>query len=341
MTTLQKADLRRHLKARVLAPVYILHGPETYLKELAARTIAGFALTRPDLREFNENNISLNDVSVIEALSAAEQLPFGDERRVVLITDLFLSTNRLTTSLKDNAEEVIGRYLDNPCESTVVVFVASEFDKRLKASKMFEKKAVAVEFKPFDQGEAVKWVRDKMRQAGVEADQRTVDLLVSLAGVDAGKLEVEVGKLVTAALPETVITYELVERLTKHSRVLSNFDLTDHLVAGRQESALAAMRKILDDGAEPVMLLGLLSYNFRQLYVAKELMNEGLDRAQVIAEMGLRGRPDRLLGAARRADSDKFMHFITRIAEADRAIKTSAGTPRLQIEMLVCELSLG
>ena len=341
MSTLQKADLRRHLKERKLAPVYVLYGPDTYLKELASRTIADFALSKPELREFNENIISLGDVGMMEALSAAEQLPIGDERRVVIITEFFLCTNRLKTSLRENAEDVITRYLENPCESTVVVFVANEFDKRLRVAKSFAEKAVAVEFKPLEQGEAVKWIRDRMRQAGADADQRTVDAIVALAGEDAGKLAVEVEKLATAALPDKIISYELVERLTKHSRVLSNFDLTDHLVAGRREAALAAMRKILDDGAEPVMILGLLSYNFRQLFVAKELMNQGLDRIQVISEMGLRGRTDRLLSAARRADAERFKRFLRRIADADIAIKTSIGTPRLQIEMLVCELSLG
>ncbi|MDH3529590.1 MAG: DNA polymerase III subunit delta, partial [Acidobacteriota bacterium] len=287
MTTLQKADFRRHLKNRKLAPVYLLHGPETFLQGLAVKTISKIAITEPGFRDFNENTISLNDVEVREALQAAEQLPIGDKRRVVIITDLYMSTNHLITSLKGNADEVIARYLEDPCQSTVVVFLAEEFDKRLKTSKLFEKLAIAVEFKALDHGEAVSWVRDKLRKAGLEAEQRTIDALVSLAGVDAGKLLVEVEKLAIAALPEKKISRELVERLVKHSRVLSNFDLTDYLVAGRREDALAAMKKILDDGAEPVMLLGLLSYNFRQLFIAKELMERGLERDAVISEMRL------------------------------------------------------
>lgn len=340
MATLQKADFRRHLKGKQLAPVYVLHGPETFQQQLAVETISRIAISEPGFRDFNQNTISLDDVAVREALQAAEQLPIGDKRRVVIVTDLYLSTNTRVTSLKDNAEEVIAHYLDNPCESSVVIFLAKEFDKRLKASKLFEKKAIAVEFKPLDQTEAVNWVRDKLRIAGLEADQRTIDMIVSFAGVDAGKLEIEVEKLATAALPEKKISREVVERLVKHSRVLSNFDLTDHLVAGRREAALAAMKKILDDGAEPVMLVGLLSYNFRQLFMAKELMERGLDRRSVISEMRLRGRPDKLLTAARRGTPERFRQALVKIARADKAIKTSVGTPRLQIEMLVCELSL-
>ena len=59
MKIMQTADLRRHLKERDLAPVYFLFGPETYLRGLAAKTIAEFALESADLREFNENRFSL------------------------------------------------------------------------------------------------------------------------------------------------------------------------------------------------------------------------------------------------------------------------------------------
>lgn len=340
MAILQKAALRKHLKTEPLAGVYLLYGPETYLRGLAAKTIADFAIKNSELREFNEAVFSLNDVPLVEALASAEQLPIGDERRVITITEFFLSGNPHRSSLKENAGEVLEQYLGNPSDSSVVVFVADEFDRRLKLSKLFQKTAITVEFKPLATGEVGKWVHTKLRESGAEADERTINRIIGLVGDDAGKLEIEIQKLATAALPETVITPDLVERLVKHTRIHSNFELTDHLVAGRREAAIAAMRKILDDGAEPLMLLGLLSYNFRQLFIAKELMNKGFDRGQVVSEMGLRGRPDRLLAAARRADQARLERVLKRIAETDLAIKTSVGTPRLQIEMLVCELSL-
>ena len=45
------------------------------------------------------------------------------------------------------------------------------------------------------------------------------------------------------------------------------------------------------------------------------------------------------LETLRRADSAKLAHAIQRIADVDLAIKTSQATPRLQMEMLVCELA--
>ena len=50
---LTREDLRNQLKRREISPVYLLFGPETHLRDIAARTIAdlSFDLARPALRE--------------------------------------------------------------------------------------------------------------------------------------------------------------------------------------------------------------------------------------------------------------------------------------------------
>ena len=341
MASVSKSELRNRLRNRELEPVYFLYGPETHMRDLAAKTIADLALTNPSLRDFNEHRISLAESTLEDVFAAAEQLPLNDEKQVVIADDVNLTKNSRETCLTTDSESVLTNYLSRPAETTVVIFVVDELDKRLKPVKTLLKFATAVEFKELDTREATNFVAGAFDEAGAKADANAVRELVDLAGPNAGKLGVEVGKLVTASMPGKSIDVELVRRLVKHSRALSNFDLTDHLVAGRSEAALLAMKKLLDDGAEPLMLLGLLSYNFRQLCLAKQLMNRGLERSQVAREMRLRGNQTRFFEAARRARPGQFEKTLVRIAETDFAIKTSRATPRLQIEMLVCELATG
>jgi len=101
------------------------------------------------------------------------------------------------------------------------------------------------------------------------------------------------------------------------------------------------LKQILDDGAEPLMLLGLIGSNFHRLLLAKELMNEGLPRNEVEKALNLPYRKqEAFLAIARRTEREKFAEVLKRIARTDLAIKTSLATPRTQIEMLVCELAV-
>ena len=73
-------DLEPSLKKGQIEPCYYLYGPETYLRDRAARLIADTALQGTLLREFNESAFNLFSDDVRDAIAAAEQLPMMSER---------------------------------------------------------------------------------------------------------------------------------------------------------------------------------------------------------------------------------------------------------------------
>ncbi len=340
MAVLGREDLRNQLKKREFAPVYLLFGAETYLRDLAAKTIADLSLADSSLREFNEIEHSLNDGKIQYALSDAEQLPMMDARRVVKITNVRVSANSNKDNLKEEDEEILMRYLSRPAETSIVIFVADELDKRRKISKILLENSVAVEFAELKDNDLADWARTKLKELNADADARALNLLVALVGTNVRRLTNELEKLAVAALPDKLITIELVESLVPNSREISNFDLTDSLLARDKKRSLEVLKKILDDGAEPLMILGLIAYNFHRLFLAKELMNQSVDRKEVARIMKLPwNRQEDFLATARRADEKSLSWIMRKIAETDLAIKTSKATPRLQIEMLVSELA--
>lgn len=340
MAILTREDLRARLKKREIALVYLLFGAETYLRDLAAKTITDLVLADSALREFNEIEHSLSQSNVRYALSDAEQLPMIAARRVVKITNVVVSAAGKKDNLKEEDEEILSRYLARPAETAVVVFVADELDKRRKIAKLLLDNCVAVEFGELTDDESTKWARTKLKESGAEIDDRALRHLIGLVGNNARRLTNEVEKLAVAALPDKLITFDSVDALVPNSREIDNFSLTDYLLTKNKKHALQTLKKILDDGAEPLMILGLIAYNFHRLFLAKELMSQGVERKEVARVMKLPyTKQEDFLATARRADAEKLSGVMRRIAETDLAIKTSKGTPRLQIEMLVCELT--
>ncbi|MCY7348982.1 MAG: DNA polymerase III subunit delta [Pyrinomonadaceae bacterium] len=345
MNILSREDLRSQIKKREFAPVYLLFGAETYLRDLAAKTIADLILADSELREFNETEFSLSNSPVLHALSSAEQMPMVAARRVVKITDVIVSATGTKDNLKEEHEDGLAAYLNRPATTTVLIFIANDLDKRRKISKLLIEKSVAVEFKPLEDAELIGWAKTKLRDLKSDADERTLQHLVGLVGNNVRRLTNEIEKLAVAALPDALISYELVESLAPDSREVSNFDLTDSLLAKNKTRALQILKKILDDGAEPLMLLGLIASNFRRLFMSKELMRNGVERREVARIMKLPySKQEDFLATARRIETEKLTWIMQRIAKTDVAIKTSIGGggtagSRLQIEMLVCELA--
>lgn len=332
MSTLTREDLRKALKAGRVEPLYLLFGAESYLRDMAARVIADTTLNDAPLREFNESSFSLARTDVQHAIAAAEQLPMMTARRVVRVTDF--------SRLPESDEEALLRYLARPAQSSVVIFITDELDKRRKLSKTLLDACVSVEFAPLGKEELATWAKSRLSFLKAEMDDRTLSQLIALTGADVRTLSNELEKLATAALPSSRITMEMTDALVGHSRVLSNFELTDHLIARNRQRALQTLQRLLDDGAEPVMLIGLIAGNFHRLALAKELMARGAAKEEVFRLVAMPySKREEFLATARRTDATALVRSIERIAAADLAIKTSQATPRLQLELLVCELS--
>ena len=330
MKTLTRTELERSLREGV-RPLYLLLGSEVYLRRVAAQSITDAALSRTLLREFNEASFSLLSDSVQSAIAAAEQLPMMSDMRVIRVRDF--------ARLREADEDSLIRYLNNPSPSTAMIFIADELDKRKKSSKVLLDVCTVVEFTSLKDAEAKSWAKTRLKELRVTADDQVLTEIVRLVGTDVQTLFNELEKLASAAADTGRITLDLVDELIGRSRELSNFELGDHLLAGNRKRALETLHRLLEDGAEPVMLVGLIAGNYHRLALGKHLLVRG-GREEVFRNIGLPPfKRDAYIQTLQRSTAAKIARGIQLTAAVDLAIKTSQATPRLQLELLVCELA--
>lgn len=314
MPKLSKSELRNELRAGRLRPVYVLCGAETYLRNAAARHIADLAFGEGDLRDFNDDEYSLTRPDAMkDALAAAEQMPMMASRRVIRVSDVRVAATAQKDTLKEDNEDALRAYFSKPSPDTILIFVADELSGNRKISKLLLKHAPLVEFERLAGPELERWANKEFSTLNSTVDGNVLRNLLALVGSDLNRLSNEIAKLSAASLPGGEVTQDLVDQLVERSNETDHFQLTNLLMEGRSKEALTVLQKILDDGAEPLALLGLIAFNYRKLATTVGRVN-----------------PERLKKA------------IARTAAADLAIKTSVGGggpagARLQLEQLVLE----
>ncbi|HET9477908.1 MAG TPA: DNA polymerase III subunit delta [Pyrinomonadaceae bacterium] len=330
MKALSRAELERSLRDQP-QPLYLLLGTERFLRDAAARSITEAALRGTLLREFNESSFNLLRDSVQAAIAAAEQLPMMSDWRVVRIRDF--------GRLRESDEETLVRYLDNPSPSTVMIFIADDLDKRKKATRALLDNCVVDDFPSLKDAEAKARAKARLKELKVTADDSVLSEIINLVGTDVQTLFNELDKLASAVADTGRITPAAVDELIGRSRELSNFELGDHLLANNRKRALETLHRLLENGAEPVMLIGLIAGNYHRLALAKHLLAKG-GREEVFRNISLPPfKRDAYIANLKRSDAAKIARGLQLTAAADLAIKTSQATPRLQLEMLVCELA--
>jgi len=343
MPVRSRKDLLQSLKQGKIEPVYFLFGPEGYLRDEAAQAIADEAMRDTLLREFNDSTVDLTTDKIGAAIASAEQLPMMSSRRVVRVTNLNKLEGRRKTDEDEDAinpnAQILIDYLERPVATSVVVFITDSIDKRKKFAKKLMSGA-AFEFAPLNNAELSAWARTHLAELKADAAPAVLSRIVELVGSNVRTLANELNKLAAAALPSTNITLDLVEELVGRSRELMNWELTDQMLSRNRARATKTLQHLLDDGAPPVMLIGLIASTYRRMALAHALLSKGAPPKEIFRQVPMPPfKQSNYLQMLNRVDGRKLAQQMVRIAEADLGIKTSKATPRMQVELLVNELT--
>ncbi|MGE0885818.1 MAG: DNA polymerase III subunit delta [Blastocatellales bacterium] len=332
-----QSDFHRKLQTGQIAPLYLFEGTEVYLRDQALKKLADASVDF-SVRDFNYAVISVAQGDLDEPLAQARQFPMISPRRMIVVTDF--------ESISDDDQlELLKNYVRNPVETSVLVFVSNGLDNRRNISTILRKGCEVVSFDALDERTAApNWIRDYVTRSGGAIDTASAAYLIGMIGVDLMRLSMELDKLLAYVGEKGRITQDEIDLLVRHSREHSNFDLTDAIVDGDRKKALNLLDRIFDNASEnpqslSLMILGAIASNYRRMLGAKELMKQNAPNSEVAKVVGMSPyMVGRFNERVRRVETEQILRGIQQIAEADVALKTSKATPRLLLEVLICEL---
>lgn len=184
------------------------------------------------------------------------------------------------------------------------------------------------------------WISARARVRKVRLDRGVADTLAALVGPDLRRLDQELAKLALYCGAQPVREADV--RLLVAPSETTVFALLDGVADGRPGAALAALRRLRQQGQAVEALLPQLAALVRRLLTARALQAEGRSLAEEGTAFGLSSNPRALERLARQAarftEADLERAYALLLA-CDRAIKRGEGDPEIEVELLVAELA--
>jgi DNA polymerase III delta subunit len=334
-------QFQRQVKQGRIDPLYLFVGEEDWLHRQALDLL--YDSVDAGTREFNiavfamggdsiGSGSSSGKSSAATAIDMADMLPMISKRRVVVIRDF--------EKIKEGELDLVLEYLKRPASTASVVFQTASLDQRRKITAALLQTCTVVSLDHPSDGEAVHWAEDYFKQRRCRIDRPALNRLVELIGPSMSRLANEMDKLITCS-GGGPIAAEMVNSLVPRVRSHTSWELWDALIARDGKKAMKLALRLLDDGAEPVVMLGTLASLYRRMLIAQELISRGADSQEIVKATGQYGeKAGRFNARVRSTPRGEIVHAISRIARADDDLKNSVASPRLQIEYLVAELTL-
>ena len=177
------------------------------------------------------------------------------------------------------------------------------------------------------------------RLQGGRIDQPTAARLVEALGTDVRAVAGAVRQLLQDS-EDQVVTEAAVRRYFAGRADVTSFTVADHVMAGRRDDALGALRWALETGVPPVLVTSALASALRGQGRYSDLAGQRMRDADVAREVGVPPfKVNDLVRHARDWTPRGLASGLQLVAEADAAVKGMAADPAFALESLVIGVS--
>lgn len=249
--------------------LFLFTGEETYLlNEEISRWKKGFIEKHGDI-----NLISLDAVEtpIHEIMAAVNAIPFLGDKRLIFIHGLPEKSKTRNKDKVSKADEKrdeqlkkLGEDLKEISETSIVVFVQSQPDKRKSFYKKLSSLAEVKEFATLAGQQLNAWIQKRAQTIGASIDYSTADYLVAQAGQNLWRLSQEIDKLTAYASGQS-ITRLMVDKLVVPTLEANIFQLTDALGIKDHKKAIHYLHRSLAAGESLRQVFYMIVRQFRLL----------------------------------------------------------------------------
>ena len=331
--------LKADLAAKTPAILYVFYGEESYLREHYIGQLSRIA-GESQLSDFNQITLDGDQLDAERLLAAIDGIPWGAERKLVLVRDYPLF--KPTGTLKDRLGEVLSTLPEYIC--LVFSFDALEFkpDKRSSIWKTVDKYGLVVEFPRAQTSELVSWLKRRFQALGKRIDTKTCEYMLFYCGPLMTNLITETDKIASGTQGEEITRREI-DQLASRVLEADVFELTDHILKGNYARGLEKLRELFELKNEPVAVLGAVTRQFQRLYGAKLAMNARQGEREVMQLLGFHSPyPAKLLmDGAKGMKLPRLRSMQEMCLQADLEMKSNLPDPQRTAELLLLRLSNG
>ncbi|PIS17529.1 MAG: DNA polymerase III subunit delta [Candidatus Nealsonbacteria bacterium CG09_land_8_20_14_0_10_42_14] len=249
------------------------------------------------------------------------------EKKLLILTDVF-SNQEFKDNFLKNSKKLINS------EDVVLFYETKEIPKNNSLFSFLKKQAKSQEFQLLSGQKLRNWVKKELAEYSAAADSATVEKLIEYVGSDLWGLSNEIRKLASYKNKGKIETKD-VELLTRSKTETDIFKTIDAIASKNKKQALRLIHKHLEKGDAPLYLLSMITFQFRNILLVKDLLEKG--KSLKLSQL----HPyviSKTYGLAQRFAFGDLKKIYRNIFQVDYNIKTGKSDPQTALDLFIAEI---
>ena len=218
-------------------------------------------------------------------------------------------------------------------------------DKNLSEKDSFfiwlQKNSTSQKFDILKGAQLKNWIKEQLAKYDAEIEPRALDLLIERTDNDLWLIFNELQKLVSYKNNKDQITIFIqdVEALTPQKLDPNIFKTIDFIAEKQKQKALTLIHEHLQKGDDPLYLLSMITFQFRNLLIIKELTTLSGARGSALNKLGMHPFVVRKsLWLAQKFSLEELKKIYQKIFQIDLDIKIGKIQPDLALDLFIAQI---
>ncbi|MCI0404404.1 MAG: DNA polymerase III subunit delta [Acidobacteria bacterium] len=284
-----------------------------------------------EARAFAVREYSLARTGLDEVRRAASTPTLLSPRQVLILRD--------AESLGEEEIEQLEELLDSLPEFTLLLFDEAKLDRRTRVYQLLSRKCEEHKADSPPDAIAEQKVVQMARELGLRLSRERAADLVDAVGPNLGLLKREVEKLRSFVGEGKEVTANDLQAVVVPARRFIVFTLLDHLADRSRAHVLERLRRLLLQGENPIAIVGLLAWLYRQLFIVVA-RPPGMPMERVRSRIQAKHEnAEKIMRVSGKFRKRQLQEAFAALREADDALKSSPPDPQAVVELLVARLT--
>lgn len=309
--------------------IILFYGKDTYRsKKKLEEVISSY-------QKKNQSGLNIKvlkeDESFLDFCDYDKQVSMFNEKRFIIAKNI-LSSEEVKASFIKKRKDL------QKSENIFLFYEEKEVkksDKVLKALSKEEEGVMIQEFALLEGRSLLSWIKKEFQKNEVSASDDAIIKLAEIGG-DLWRLKSEIDKL---SLYKKEIGREDVEKMTSIAVETNIFQTVDAIGEKDTKKALMLLSTHLEKGDNPLYLLAMIVYQFRNLIVVSDLINRGASYDEAKNKSGLHSFVfSKCYKQAKKFSFEELKGIYNNLFEIDLKAKTGQVSPEMAIQIFLFRL---
>jgi len=311
--------------------IIFIYGEDNYRSRKKLNEIIAY------YKKINNDNLKIEFFDILDnkkeksinSLNKKKQTSLFNEKRIKIFFNIF-SNPQFKEKLLKESESLL------KSKDIIIIFENNNLNHNDPLFKFLKTKAKCQEFQMLDIKSLKNWIKKEFEKYKAKPTEESIDKLIEYVGNDLWRLENEIKKIINF---RKIIKKEDIEFLVKPKIETNIFNTIDAIAKKEKHKALKLLHQHLENGDSPTYLLSMISLQFRNILIIKDLIERKYTYNDIIKKTKLHPFVvQKNYYQAKKFNIQELKKIYQKIFETDLNIKTGKINPDIGLDLLIAEI---